>query len=267
MTTSVTNYRAKAEDGIVWITGASSGLGYGLALDLAKRGFTVAATARRLPELQALSTDAEKKNYTGKIYPYAGDITNRSEMATLVDTIEMNHGPVAMAVLNAGSHIPDSAATIGGDGFRKTLELNIFGTVNCLEPITARMRERRRGQLVVTASVAGYGGLPRAASYCASKSALITMMQSLRFALAPEGVTVQVINPGFVRTPLTDKNDFEMPFLLDLEDASCRMADGLAKGGFEICFPWQLVLILKFLKFLPYSLYFKLVSLGTKGQV
>lgn len=260
-------FRARPSDGPVWITGASSGLGYGLALELARRGYTVAATARRLPQLQELCAEAARQNLPGTIYPYAGDVLQREEMATLVDTIEQNHGALALAVLNAGSHIPDSAASIGGDGFRQTLNLNIFGVVNGLEPIIPRMKARGKGQIAVTASVAGYGGLPRAAAYCASKSALIAMAQSLQFALAPHGISVQVINPGFVKTPLTDKNDFDMPFLLELEDASHRMADGLAKSGFEICFPWPLVVILKFLRLLPYGLYFRLVSFGTKGRV
>ena len=251
-------YRAAPADGVAWITGASSGIGRGVALEMARRGWRVVATARREAELQTLAEDAN--GLKGSIEAAAGDVTNREGMASFVADIETRFGPVALAFLNAGTFFPDKAGDLGGDGFRKTFALNIDGTINCLGPLARNMTERRKGQIAVTASVAGYFGLPRAIAYGASKSALITMCESLKFDLDRAGVTLQVVNPGFVRTPLTDKNDFPMPFLLELDDASRRICNGFERGGFEIAFPKRLVWSMKAVKLRPYSLYFRLVS-------
>ena len=256
-------YRASPADGVAWVTGASSGIGRGVALELARRGYRVIATARRAEELAALS--AEAAGLKGSIVPAPCDVTDRAGIATLIESIETQHGPITLAYLNAGTYVPDKIGEVGGDGFRKTFALNVDGTVNCLGPLVKAMSARRNGQIAVTASVAGYGGLPRAIAYGASKSALISLCESLKFDLDKAGVTLQIVCPGFVKTPLTDKNAFPMPFLLDPDDASRRICDGFEHGGFEIAFPRRLAWPLKFLNMLPYSLYFWLVSKGTRG--
>ena len=125
------------------------------------------------------------------------------------------------------------------------------------------MTARGRGQIAINASVAGYIGLPRAPAYSSSKAALIVMAESLKIETDSLGITLQVVNPGFVKTPLTDKNDHPMPFLMELDDAARVICDGFQRGGFEITFPWQLSRILKFLRLLPYEIYFSLIRKAT----
>jgi short-subunit dehydrogenase len=127
------------------------------------------------------------------------------------------------------------------------------------------MIARGRGQIAIVASVAGYRGLPRAVAYGATKAALISMAESLEFDLKPRGVTINVVNPGFVKTPMTAVNTFPMPFLLEVDDAADRIVTGLKRGRFEICFPWQLALPLQILALLPHKLFYALLSRGTKA--
>lgn len=256
----MSQYIAKPADGVAWVTGASSGIGLAVAQELVRRKFKVVITGRRADVLEGIAAASN-----GKIIALAGDITNRDAMAALVAEIERNHGPIALAFLNAGVFTPDSGGSIGGDGFRDTFNVNVIGTINCLEPLVPLMRARGRGQIAVNASVAGYGGLPRAIAYGSTKAALINMCESMKFDLDRQGVSVQLVNPGFVKTPLTGKNDFPMPFLLEMDDAARRICDGFEKPAFEITFPKRLSWSLKFLNLLPYPLYFWLVKRGTGG--
>jgi NAD(P)-dependent dehydrogenase (short-subunit alcohol dehydrogenase family) len=253
--------RTRPADGLAWVTGASSGIGRELALQLARSGWRVAVTARRLEELQNLGKQAADEGHV--ILPFVGDVTDRAGMARLIDEIEAQ-APIALAVLNVGTFFPDDGAWFG-DAFRKTFDVNLGGTLNGLEPLVPKMIARGRGQVAIMASVAGYAGLPRSIAYSSSKSALIVMAQAMRFMLEPKGVGVQVICPGFVETPLTDKNDFPMPFLIKVEDAARRICEGLVSGRFEIAVPRRMVWLLKAINLLPYRAYFWLVGRGT-GQ-
>jgi len=192
-----------------------------------------------------------------------GDVTDHAAMQTLVEQVESNIGPVALAFLNVGTYFPDSEEDFGGDGFRKTFAVNVDGTINLIGPLVRAMKQRGRGQIAVNSSVAGYGGLPRSIAYSASKSALIAMCESLKFDLDKLGITIQLVSPGFVKTPLTDKNDFPMPFLIDVEEAGRRILNGFEQGGFEIAFPRRMAWLLKAVNMLPYSWYFWLVSKTT----
>ncbi len=256
-------YRSRPADGCVWITGASSGIGRGVALELAKRGYTVIASARRADELNAVCEEA--KGLSGRIFAEPCDITHRDEIQTLVERITQNHGPIALAFLNAGTFFKDRPGEFGGDGFRKTFVLNVDGSINCLGPVINAMAAQGRGQIAVNASLAGYGGMPRSIAYSASKAALIVMCEALKFDLDKRGLTLQIVNPGFVKTPLTDNNDFPMPFLIELDDAARRICDGFETAGFEICFPRPLVWPLKLINLLPYSVYFPVMRWITKG--
>jgi short-subunit dehydrogenase len=141
--------------------------------------------------------------------------------------------------------------------------VNLIGTANALAAVMPSMIARSRGQIAIVSSVAGYRGLPRAIAYSATKAALIAMAESLKFDLDRAGVMVNVVNPGFVKTPLTDRNDFPMPFLMRVEDASRRIVEGLASGRFEVCFPRRFAYILKAMRLVPYALYFPLVGRTT----
>lgn len=192
-----------------------------------------------------------------------GDVTDRAAMQALVEHVEESIGPVALAFLNVGTYFPDSEEDFGGDGFRKTFAVNVDGTINLIGPLVRAMKQRGRGQIAVNSSVAGYGGLPRSIAYSASKSALIAMCESLKFDLDKLGITIQLVSPGFVKTPLTDKNDFPMPFLIDVDEAGRRILKGFEQGGFEIAFPRRMAWLLKAVNMLPYSWYFWLVSKTT----
>lgn len=248
-------------DGVAWLTGASSGIGKATALELARRGWTVCLTARRLEELEALAGEAA--GLPGRLVAHAGDVTDEAGMAALVESIERIHGPIALAFFNAGVAPYTRAGALDVDAFRQALDVNVLGAANGLAPVLARMGARRKGQVAVNASVAGYRGLPKAAAYGASKAAAIHLCEALKFDCDNLGITMQVVNPGFIDTPLTRKNDFPMPFLMSMDDAARRVVDGFERGRFEIIFPRRLAFILKVMRLLPYAWYFPLVARQT----
>lgn len=248
--------------GLIWITGASMGIGAYLARRAAAAGWTVAVSARSQDKLEALAAEPEAH---GLIHAYPLDVLDGQANATVLERIENDLGPVDIAVLNAGTHADMPADQFDAAAAGKVFDLNLKGLANGLEPLLKSFLERGRGRIALTASVAGYRGLPRAAAYCASKAGTIALAESLAAEIGHKGVTVQVICPGFVRTPLTDKNEFPMPFLMEPEDAAERIWKGLHGNGFEIAFPRRFVWQLKLLKLLPAKLYFALVRKAT-GQ-
>ena len=244
------------EHGCAWITGASSGIGRALALRLAQAGWRVAASARRAEPLASLADEAV--DLPGTIRSVPLDVTDGAAVQTALQGLEQNLGPVALAVLNAGTHKPVRAAGFSADDARDLLDLNLIGTARCLEAVLPSMIARRQGQIALVASVAGYFGLPTSAIYGASKAGLINMAEALKPDLDGLGVQLQLVCPGFVRTPLTDKNDFPMPFLMELEDAAEAFYRGLLSDRFEIVFPRRLAYLMKAVRLLPYPLFFAL---------
>jgi NAD(P)-dependent dehydrogenase (short-subunit alcohol dehydrogenase family) len=251
-------YRARPQDGMAWVTGASSGIGRAVALELARRGYVVVASARRAGLLEDLAREAA--GFSGRIEPRPVDVVDRVAMAAAVAEIEAR-GPIALAFLNAGGSFWDSAGDFGGAAFRQTFELNVFGIVNGLNPVMQAMKQRGKGQIAIMASIAGYGGLPGAGAYAPSKAAAISLAVGARFAGERAGLTVQVVNPGFVRTPLTEGAG-RLPGIMELDPAAQRICDGFERGGFEIAFPRRQVWPLKAINRLPYWLYFALLRIG-----
>ena len=245
-------------DGLVWITGASSGLGRALALLMAKRGHRVAISARKAESLDEAVKEGEKLR--GTLYAVPLDVTDEAQVRAAVEAMEKDHGEIALAVLNAGTHIPLDVEDFNTEAFRKLIDVNVMGVVNCLAPVIERMRERKRGHIAVVASVAGYCGLPSASAYGLTKAGLINMCEALRPELALDGIQLQLVNPGFVRTPLTDKNDFNMPFLMEVDDAAAAFYDGLQSDRFEIVFPRRMACTMASLRSLPYRLFFKITG-------
>ncbi len=251
-------YRAIPSDGVAWITGASTGIGRSLALALAREGYTVAATARSADKLATLC--AEASGLKGSIHGFAGDVTDEAAMTALVADIEAKLGALALAVFNAGNYWPSHGHKLSAENVVKTYTINVFGFVYGLVPAVESFKKRGRGHVVVVSSVSGYGGLPLASAYGSSKAAVINMAAALKFDFDRMNIRIQVINPGFVDTPLTGKNEFAMPALMPVEKAAQRIADGLRSGGFEITFPRRFTWVLKAINLLPYGLYFPLVT-------
>lgn len=254
-------YRAKPSDGIAWVTGASSGIGRQVAFELARRGYHVAISARRVDELSALA-----ELVPGKISVWPCDITDRASTEETFRAIEAAHGPVVLAFLNAGTYFPDGSNILDVSRIMATYDINVGGTVNCLGPLVNTMQARGRGQVAINASVAGYGGLPKSIAYGSSKAALINMASALRLTYQAMNLNIQVVCPGFVKTPLTSKNAFPMPFIVPVEEAAPRICEGFETAGFEITFPRRLSWILKALNMLPYGLYFALMAKATAGR-
>lgn len=250
------------EDGIVWITGASSGIGRALAVRLVAHGYRVAVTARSHEALYDLQRETAAS--PGSIIVLEGDVTSADDMARVLTSIEYDHGPLSMAILNAGIYQPVKAADLHIADFEKTFAVNLGGVVNCLVPAIRTMKGRGRGQIAIVSSVTGYGGLPTCAAYGATKAALINMAESLKFDLDRMHIKIQVINPGFVATAATAKNRFEMPALQTPEAAAEAIHKGLAGSSFEITFPKRFTFMLKLLKLLPYALYFRVVGKVTR---
>ena len=246
---------------VIWITGASSGIGRGLALALAREGSTVAASARSQADLAQLCDDA--RDLPGEIVAFPLDVTDAGAVRRTVETIETELGSIDLAVLNAGIYVRNEPAVASINLFRMHLEVNVMGIVHGLEPILERFISRRRGHVAVVASIAGYRGLPRASAYGASKAALINLCEALKIELRGSGITISLVNPGFVKTPLTDKNDFPMPFLMSLDKATDVILSGIEKGRFEIAFPKRLAFLMKVGRVLPYTLYFWLARRAT----
>lgn len=242
----------------IWITGASSGIGRELALQLAARGDTVIATARSSAALDALARDAAIRSE--RILACPLDVTQAAAIAAAVEA----QGTPDVVVLNAGTYIPMSAERFSADQFRAQIEVNLMGAVNMLEALVPRFVARRRGHVVIVASVAGYRGLPTSEAYGATKAALINLAESLKLDLARYGIKVQLVNPGFVATPLTDKNRFKMPFLMPVDKAVSRMIAGMASARFEITFPKRFTWSVKLMRLLPYRVYFCIARRITK---
>ena len=243
-------YRAEPKDGVAWVTGASTGMGRQLALDLARAGWTVAATARGEEKLTALSNEATTTS--GRIAPFPCDVTDADAMAATVAEIGAALGPIALAVFNAGSYFPTHGAALSVKNFAYTYDVNLMGVVHGLVPAVHAMQARGRGQVVIIGSVTSYFGLPAAAAYGSSKAALNNMAESLRHDLDKMNIRIQVMNPGFIDTPATEKNEFSMPALMPVEKASARIVEGMRSGGFEVTFPRRFTWFLKLLRLLPH---------------
>jgi short-subunit dehydrogenase len=234
----------------VWITGASTGIGAEVARKLALAGVVVAISSRNGDALRSVAEASPN------LKPYSLDVTDAAAVAATFKKIERDLGPVDLVIAAAGIYAPLSLDRFSPAPFRSMFEVNYLGVVNVIAAVLPAFRDRRAGHLSWFASVAGYSGLPKAAAYGPTKAALINLAECLELELTGAGVAVSVINPGFVKTPMTQQNDFDMPFLMEVNDAARLTIAGLAAGKFEVAYPAVFVRILKFMRILPYALYF-----------
>lgn len=232
-----------------WVTGASSGIGRALTVELARRGVKVAASARSATKLAELTASHKT------VISVPLDVTDANEVRAAHARISAELGAIDLAVLNAGVWHPMKATVFDAALVRHSMHVNYEGIANALEPLIAGMLANGRGHIALVASVAGYRGLPMAAAYAPSKAAVISLAEVLRLELSSRGITVSIVNPGFVETPMTAVNTFPMPFIVSAEDAAARIIRGLERGAYEIAFPWQLVTMLKLLRILPNRLF------------
>lgn len=246
---------------IAWITGGGSGIGQALAVRLVRAGWTVAVSGRRPEALQETAQLAD-----GNVHAYPLDVSDLEAMRQTAARIESELGPLGLVVLNAGMGQFVKLDNLRAETFAAHMRVNYLGVVNGIDAVVQAFRRRHAGHIVIVASVAGYRGVPRAATYGPTKAALINLAESLRFALEREGITISVCNPGFVATPMTEGSRFPMPFLMSADAAAERLYRGILKQKFEIAFPRRFVLLLKLFRCLPYALYFPIVRAFTSAK-
>tara|TARA_Y100001970_G_C14210691_1_gene846713 strand:+ start:132 stop:884 length:753 start_codon:yes stop_codon:yes gene_type:complete len=241
----------------IWITGASSGIGRALALKFSKEGWQVAASARR----ESLLNDIAKSNKN--IFSFPLDVTNSENCIKVFSQIKEEFNEIDLSIFCTGVHDPKSEKELNLESISRIMNTNFFGTINSINAVYKYFKEKKSGHISILSSVAGYRGLPTGGAYCASKSALTTYAESLYFDLKRYNVRVSVVSPGFIKTPMTDLNDFPMPMIKSPEYAAEKIFDGLTKSNaFEIHFPKQFTFIMKFLKILPNWMYLKIVKKG-----
>ena len=242
----------------IWITGASSGIGKALAEKFAHEGWKVAVSARRQEILENM---AKNEN----IFSYPLDVTNQKKISDVFSEIVADFGNIDLCVFSSGTYDPKLEQEINIEQSKFVMETNYFGVLYCIKSVEKYFKEKKSGHISIVSSVAAYRGLPNSSGYGPSKAALTNLTESLYFDFKKHNVRVSLVSPGFIKTPLTDKNEFPMPFIKSPEFAAKTMFKGLTKKKvFEIHFPIALTLLLKFLRVLPYKIYLFLIDKGVK---
>jgi short-subunit dehydrogenase len=245
----------------IWITGGSSGIGKALAIKFASKGWNVAVSARRTELLNELSNMYENIS----VFPL--DVTDKLKCKEVFNEIKNKFENIDICFFSTGTWNPKKEKDIDVDQIENVFKVNFFGTVNSVKAVEEYFRNRKSGIITIVSSIAGYRGLPNSTGYGPSKSALNNLAESLYFDFKRYNVRICLVSPGFIKTPMTDKNNFKMPFLKTPEYAADKIYDGLVnKNVFEIHFPKSLTITLKLLSFLPSKIYFGLVANMTKYQ-
>jgi len=220
---------------------------------MAQRGATVGLTARSEESLNGLQEEIESAGGTALVL--AGDVTDHQAMLAIAREMRSRVGGIDILVANAGTHLFTKVEEFDVEEYMHLMNINYGGVLNCISAVIPGMLAEKRGHIVGVASLAGYRAVPRAAAYGASKSAVIHFLEGIRFHLADHGIPVTVVNPGFVRTPLTDKNDFHMPFLVEADHSARVICDGIEKQRKEITFPRPFNWVIKLMRILPMPIY------------
>ena len=238
----------------IWITGASSGIGKAVAEKFAAEGWMVAASARRQ---EILNKMAENQN----IFAYPLDVTQKENVTKIFNKIIDDFKNVDICLFCSGTYDPKLEQEINIEQNKFVMETNYFGVLNCIKAVETYFKNKKTGQISIVSSVAAYRGLPNSSGYGPSKAALTNLTESIYFDFKKHNVKISLVSPGFIKTPLTDKNEFPMPFIRSPEFAADKIFQGLTKKNiFEVHFPLGLTLTLKFLRILPYRLYLFLID-------
>jgi len=236
------------KNSVILITGASSGIGYQLAKDLALEGAKLALLSRKIELLDSLAN--KLKNQT-IIHNYKCDVTNKVEVAETISKVKQDFGKIDIAILNSGVGYTSSVLNYSSENAEKTFNTNVLGAVYCIEQLLPDFISEKRGVIIGVSSLGDGKGFPKSGFYSASKAAFTILLESLRIELKKYNVKVVTVKPGFVKTPMTDKNNFKMPFLMSVEEGSKIIIDGLKKDKRIIEFPWQTTIGAKIFKMMP----------------
>ena len=238
----------------IWITGASSGIGEASARKFAKEGWKVIISARRVELLEKLSTDEN-------IFSYPLDVTDSVKAKEVFKKIIEDHGQVDLCIFSSGTYERKSEKELDVQNIRHVIEVNFLGVINCVSAVEKYYKDKNNGHIAIVSSPVGYRGLPKSSGYTPSKAALNNFTQGIYFDFKKFNVKVSLITPGFIKTALTDKNEFKMPFLKSTDYAAEKIYNGLIKkNSFEIIFPLPIKIIYKIIQILPNKLYNYLIS-------
>lgn len=235
------------------ITGASSGIGRGLAVELGRRGAKLGLVARRADVLEEVIREIEAVGSKAVALP--GDVQDAGSMSAAAEKLSAEFGPIDILIANAGIGPTRDAADINVEEIAGVFNVNVIGAANSAAAVIPAMVARRSGQLVVISSLAAYRGLPKSAAYCGSKAAVSAFFESLRLDLAPRGIDVTIIHPGFIKTALTTGRDARMPFMMELDDAVKKIIGAIEKRSKRYSFPWQLATIVRLGMIMPFWMY------------
>ncbi len=242
----------------IWITGASSGIGKATAEKFALEGWKVAVSARRKELLDEMTKNKD-------IFSFPLDVTNKEQIEKVFKSIIDKFGDLDMCLFSSGTYNPKDEQSIDTEKIKRVINVNFFGVIDCVKVVEDYFKKRKSGHISIVSSIASYRGLPNSSGYGPSKAALSNFAESIYFDFKKFDVKVSIVSPGFIKTPLTDKNKFQMPFLKSPEFAANKIFKGLTKSNsFEIHFPKQLTLILKILRILPYKIYLFLINKSVK---
>ena len=238
----------------IWITGASSGIGEASARKFAKEGWKVIISARRVELLEKLSTNEN-------IFSYPLDVTDSVKAKEVFKKIIEDHGQVDLCIFSSGTYERKSEKELDVQNIRHVIEVNFLGVINCVSAVEKYYKDKNNGHIAIVSSPVGYRGLPKSSGYTPSKAALNNFTQGIYFDFKKFNVKVSLITPGFIKTALTDKNEFKMPFLKSTDYAAEEIYNGLVKkNSFEIIFPLPIKIIYKIIQILPNKLYNYLIS-------
>ncbi|CAG0997435.1 putative oxidoreductase [Gammaproteobacteria bacterium] len=247
-------------DARVWIVGASTGIGAAAAKLMLARGARVALSARSADKLADVAGDAAA---SGRAIVEPLDVTDHASVVAAWERVRTRWDGIDLVLVVAGTHEEIRAWELTDGNARALLEVNLHGPIGAVAAVVPALLAQGRGTIAIVASLAGYRGLPKALVYGASKAALINFAEALHLDLRPRGLGVALINPGFVKTPLTDRNAFPMPYLISAEEAAAEIVAGLERGDFEIDFPKAFSRRLGLLRLLPYRWYFAVIRKAT----
>jgi short-subunit dehydrogenase len=237
---------------VVLITGASSGIGRGLGLELARRGAAVGLLARRREALVEIAGEIEEAG--GRALALPADVTNSDQLRAAACELRRKFGYIDVLIANAGIGATTYAVDLCEKEVAQLIAVNVVGVVNSVTAVVPHMIKRGSGHLVAISSLAAYRGLPKSAAYCASKAGVSALFESLRIDLMGTGVDVTIIHPGFIKTPLTAGRK-RMPYLMELDQAIEKMVVAIEKRKRSYSFPWQLATIVRACMLLPNPLY------------